>query len=112
MITGVGEDPIAAHVAHEMAWRGAHVIIGSRDKSIGDPIKLSIIQSTHNRNVDFYPLDQRSMYSVTQFVQRFQETGLPLHTLITFNGKYSYDSCSFSSRLLKVTTVWFRIESK
>ncbi|KAM9486884.1 polyprenol dehydrogenase-like [Clarias gariepinus] len=85
IVTG-GTHGIGYEIVKRLLKLGMHVIIASHDKHHGLAAVERLRKDIREAQVDFEFLDLASLSSVREFVRRFEERGLPLHTLINNAG--------------------------
>mmetsp|Transcript_32612 Transcript_32612/g.84225 ORF Transcript_32612/g.84225 Transcript_32612/m.84225 type:complete len:336 (-) Transcript_32612:412-1419(-) len=85
IVTG-GNGGIGKEISRGLAERGAHVIIACRSEKRGVPVAEEIKKSTGNPNVEVITIDLSHLRSVREFVQKFNERGLPLHGIVNNAG--------------------------
>lgn len=70
----------------ELAGKGAHVIVASRNPSKGQEAVNDIKATTGNELVEYMQLDLLSLASVTKFIQDFKAKNLPIHVILNNAG--------------------------
>jgi NAD(P)-dependent dehydrogenase (short-subunit alcohol dehydrogenase family) len=70
----------------ELASKGAHVIVASRNASKGQEAVEEIKAATGNELVEYLQLDLLSLASVTKFIEEFKAKNLPIHVLLNNAG--------------------------
>ncbi|KAI9281349.1 hypothetical protein BC943DRAFT_344255 [Umbelopsis sp. AD052] len=79
--TGIGKA-----CAMELASKGAHVIVASRNSSKGQEAVNEIKAETGNELIEYLQLDLMSLASVTKFIEEFKAKNLPIHVLLNNAG--------------------------
>lgn len=79
--TGIGRT-----TAHELARRGAHVILACRSEEKTRPVLDDIRKTTGNDAVEFQALDLADLASVRKAANAFLARDLPLHVLLNNAG--------------------------
>ncbi|KAI8576456.1 hypothetical protein K450DRAFT_295543 [Umbelopsis ramanniana AG] len=79
--TGIGKA-----CAMELASKGAHVIVASRNSSKGQEAVNEIKAKTGNDLIEYLQLDLLSLASVTKFIEEIKAKNLPIHVLINNAG--------------------------
>jgi NAD(P)-dependent dehydrogenase (short-subunit alcohol dehydrogenase family) len=70
----------------ELASKGAHVIVASRNSSKGQEAVKEIMAKTGNQLIEYLQLDLLSLASVTKFIEEFKAKNLPIHVLLNNAG--------------------------
>ncbi|XP_039536894.1 retinol-DH_like_SDR_c domain-containing protein isoform X2 [Pimephales promelas] len=89
--TGIGKE-----TAHDLAMRGARVVMACRDLSRAEKAAAEIRRSTGNGNIVVRHLNLASLFSVRQFVQEYTATEDRLDILVNNAGKIHFDDLNFS----------------
>jgi dehydrogenase/reductase SDR family protein 13 len=79
--TGIGKI-----TAHELARRGAHVVLACRSEGKTQPVIDEIRRETGNQNVEFVQLDLADLASVRRCAEALLARGIPIHGLINNAG--------------------------
>ena len=85
LITGANSG-IGFQAALELASRGAHVLLGTRDPSRGDDAVRRLKAAAPGANAEAVSLDMASLASVRAFAAEFAARGVPLDLLINNAG--------------------------
>ncbi len=85
LVTG-GNRGIGYATSLELAVRGAHVLVTSRDKARGEESAQAIRAAHSQARVEVLQLDLASMSSIRRFAAGFLASGRPLHVLINNAG--------------------------
>jgi NAD(P)-dependent dehydrogenase (short-subunit alcohol dehydrogenase family) len=88
LITGANSG-IGYYAALELARKGAHVLLGCRNKSKGDAALTRLRAEVPNAAVEVVVIDLASLDSVRKFAEAEVERGLPLDLLINNAGVYA-----------------------
>ncbi|KAK7270478.1 hypothetical protein RIF29_23652 [Crotalaria pallida] len=92
IVTGASSG-IGTETTRVLALRGAHVVMGVRNMTVGKEVKEAIIKEIPSAKVEAIELDLSSTDSVKKFASEFNATGLPLNILINNAGIMA---CPFS----------------
>lgn len=77
---------IGRETALDLANRGAHVIIASRNKELSQKVAKDIIKKTNNSKVDVEELSLDNFQSIRDFAQRIKERFSHLDILVNNAG--------------------------
>jgi NAD(P)-dependent dehydrogenase (short-subunit alcohol dehydrogenase family) len=88
IVTGANSG-IGKATALELARRGAHVVLASRNMAKAESARLDIMRATNNPAIECLSLDLASMRSVRHFVETFTKRFNQLHILINNAGIFS-----------------------
>jgi retinol dehydrogenase-12 len=82
--TGIGKV-----TAHELAKRGARVVLACRSAEKTEPVIAEIAKATGSSQLEFAPLDLADLASVRQCAETLLANGKPIHVLVNNAGLVS-----------------------
>ncbi|KAJ4785100.1 NAD(P)-binding Rossmann-fold superfamily protein [Rhynchospora pubera] len=85
IVTGASSG-IGTETTRVLALRGAHVVMGVRNVSVGATVKSEILKEIPDAQIDVLELDLASLASVRKFASEFKAMKLPLNILINNAG--------------------------